>query len=115
MPGSDSTLLKVLSVLPTRMRPLLLAFEVYSAYRNRQRLHDAKQVWETEYNRKNPKPELKSKKRGGMGIGRLIIGAGLAYGVSQLMKTQDQKGTVRSTDFMPERDTTKTTATTTAE
>lgn len=109
VPGSDSKLLKILSVIPSGVRPWIIAFEVYSAYRNRQRLSEAKQVWETEYNRKHPKPELK-KKRGGLGLGRMIVGAALAYGVSKLMESPDKKGTVRSTGFMPERETSKTTA-----
>ena len=117
VPGSDSALLKVLSVLPNRYRPYILAYELYSAYRNRQRLHEARQAWEAEHNQKLTQLQAKQqRKRGGFGLGRLILGAAFTYGMSQLLKNQSkgQTGTqsqprVRSTGFMAERETAGTT------
>lgn len=111
VPGSDSALLKVMSVLPNRYRPIVLAYEVYAAWRNRQRMHEAKQSWEAEYNQKLTRLQEKQQhKRGGFGLGRLILGAAVTYGISQLLKTQNKgpsqsQPRVRSTGIMPERET----------
>ena len=120
VPGSDSTLLKVMSILPNRYRPLVIAFELYAAWRNRQRLNEAKQTWVAEHEHELTRAqERRAHRRHGPGLGTLILGAAATWGVSQLMKTQNKgeikrEPRVRSTGLMPERETTTTTSETTS-
>lgn len=116
MPGSDSALLKMLAVLPNRYRPLVLAYELYAAWRNRQRMQEARASWEAEYNHKLTEIQQPKQRhhRRGPGLGTMLVGAAVTYGVSQLMKAQnkgriERQPKVRSTGLVPERETVGTT------
>lgn len=99
-----SPIYRLLQVLPTPARPWLLALEAAHQVRERR--------MERGFSRREHKLQreldrARGRKRGGMGLGRLVFAAGLTFLASQLTKSQ-QKGQVRSTPLMktPEREKT---------
>ena len=97
-----SPMYRVLQVLPTPARPWLLALETIAEARERRM---ERRVNKRESQLLHELDRAKSRKRGGIGLGRMLFAAGLTFLASQLTKPQQQKGRVRSTPLMntPER------------
>jgi hypothetical protein len=88
-----SPVYRVLQVLPTPARPWLLALETVHNNRER-RLEQRFQRREMRLQRRLDRAESK---KGGLGIGRMIVAAGLAVLAMQLAKPQNR---VRISGFM---------------
>ena len=97
-----SPMYRVLQVLPTPVRPWLMALEAFHQVRERQ--------MERRFDRREHRlmrqiDRASHRRRGGGGLGRLIFAAGLTFLASQLTRSSS-KGQVRSTPLMktPTRD-----------
>lgn len=100
-----STAYRVLQMLPTRARPLLLAMDAIAVARERR--------MQSRFNKRESQllheiDRAKHPKRGGMGLGRLLFAAGLTFVAAQIARSQ--KGQLRSTPLMnsPVREKTPT-------
>ena len=99
-----SPLYRVLQVAPTPVRPWLLALETVAEVRERRM---QRQFQKRESRLLHELDRAKGRKRGGMGLGRILFAAGLTFLASQLTKSQRQsKRRTRSTPLMntPERE-----------
>jgi hypothetical protein len=95
---------RVIQILPTTARPWLLALETLAEARERRMTNKFQR---REAHLLNELNRAKAKKRGGLGLGRILFAAGLTFLASQL--TRSQQGNIRSTPLMKEK--TKETAT----
>lgn len=90
-----SPVYRVLQVLPTPARPWLLALETVHSARER-RMTNRFEKREARLQHRLEKAE--SKRKGGLGIGRMLFAAGLAVLAMQL--TKSKSGNLRVSGFM---------------
>jgi hypothetical protein len=101
-----SPIYRLLQVLPTPARPWLLALEAAHQVRERRMERGFSR---REHQLQRELDRARGRKRGGMGLGRMVFAAGLTFLASQLTKSQ-QKGQVRSTPLMKSTEREKTTS-----
>jgi hypothetical protein len=91
-----SPIYRVLQVIPTPARPWLLALESIHQVRDRQRINRFER---REAKLKEELQEAKSRRKGTLGIGRILLAVGLTLLATNLNRSR--QGKIRVSGFMP--------------